>query len=148
VLQASSNGQMMAASVASFGTVGLTGLVGAPQGDEGPLVYGLYGSGGRLREFANNVGGSLLTDEPAPNGVSNWVDFSKQTLDNAARSGRSVYFDLTNMQDIKGVLAGTGKYADSITGNELRYIRDNWKTFQSIVTFYDDGNVVSAPWKQ
>ena len=65
-----------------------------------------------------------------------WFEFSRMTLDKAAKTKRSVYFDLTYIEDLKGVLAGTGQYADTITGQELRYIVNNSKIFKPIVTFF------------
>ena len=71
-----------------------------------------------------------------------WEAFSKQTLDAAAASGRPVIFDLTHMQDIPGVLSGTGRFANTVTGAELRYIQSSWARFQGNVTFI--GGLV--PW--
>ena len=50
-----------------------------------------------------------------------WEAFSKQTLDAAAASGRPVIFDLTHMQDLPGILSGTGRFAITVTGAELRF---------------------------
>lgn len=77
---------------------------------------------------------------------SSVLDFSMQTLDSAAESGRPVIFDLTNMQDIPGVLSGTGQFANTVTGAELRYIQANWATFQGNVTFYSGGAPAGVPW--
>ena len=62
------------------------------------------------------------------------------------RSYTPVIFDLTNMKDIPGVLKGTGQWADSVTGDELRYIQANWARFQGNVTFYQDGVFRGVPW--
>jgi hypothetical protein len=75
-----------------------------------------------------------------------WEAFSKQTLDAAAASGRPIVFDLTNMKNISGVLSGTGEFANTVTGAELRYIQGNWATFQGNVTFMNGGVSVGVPW--
>jgi len=113
-------------------------------GSQRPLVYG-PSAGGRLRGLANRLGGNTLTDESKPPGVS-WAQFSTQTLDQAAASGRTVYFDLTYADDIQGMLAGTGRYGNTITAYELRYIRDNWDLFESNVIFLENGGLVGMPW--
>ena len=109
-----------------------------------PLVYG-PGAGRALRTTAERVGGQTLTDLSKPMEMG-WEDFSKQTLDAAAASGRPVIFDLTHMQDIPGVLSGTGRFANTITGAELRYIQANWARFEGNVTFYNGGVPVGVPW--
>lgn len=40
------------------------------------------------------------------------------------------------------MLIGTGQFANTVTGAELRYIQSNWATFQSNVTFIGCG----VPW--
>ena len=122
------------------------GAVGAvPAAEEGaaavrPLVYG-PSAGGRLAELAEQLGGDTLTSLPKPPELG-WEAFSKQTLDAAAASGRPVIFDLTHVQDLPGVLSGTGQYANTVTGAELRYIQANWAQFQGNVTFIGGG----VPW--
>jgi hypothetical protein len=77
-------------------------LAGEAAGDAAeavkPLVYGPT-AGGRLAETAERLGGETLNDlgvnKPPELG---WLQFSKQTLDAAAASGRPVIFDLTNME--------------------------------------------------
>src|SRR5205823_6419084 len=108
------------------------------------LVYGAS-AGGNLRALQEKAGGKLLTDLPKPFEQS-WEQFTKETLDNAAKTGRQVHFDLTHMDDIGGVLAGTGEWADKITAIELRYIRDNWNKFNPKPKFYQNGAEVSPPW--
>ena len=73
---------------------------------ENDLVYG-PSARGALRELAEESGGKLLTDLPKPPDMS-WTEFSLQTLDEAAASGRGVRFDLTNMADVEGALAQSG----------------------------------------
>ena len=96
----------------------------------------MYGpsAGGRLAATAEHLGGETLSGLSKPMEMS-WEEFSKRTLDTAAASGRPVIFDLSNMQDIPGVLNGTGRFANTVTGVELRYIQANWARFQSNVTF-------------
>ncbi len=108
----------------------------------GPLVYG-PSAGGRLAATAEQLGGETLTSLPKPAELG-WEAFSKQTLDAAAASGRPVIFDLTNVQDLPGVLSGTGQYANTVTGAELRYIQANWARFKGNVTFI--GGATEVPW--
>jgi len=57
-----------------------------------------------------------------------------------------VHFDLTNVDDIAGVLSNTGKYANTTTAQELRFIMENWNRFSNNVKFYNNGMEVAAPW--
>jgi hypothetical protein len=75
-----------------------------------------------------------------------WEEFSKQQLNQAASTGRTVIFDLTNMQDISGTLDGTGPFANTVTGAELRHIQLNWGGFQQNVKFMNGGVYVGVPW--
>jgi hypothetical protein len=109
------------------------------------LVYG-PSAAGRLRELAQSLGGRTLNDLPKPIEL-NWTEFSLRTLDEAAESGTMVRFDLTYIEDLPGVLAGHGRFANTITGVELRYIRANWERFRSVVKFYLRGREVAAPWE-
>ena len=113
-----------------------------------PLVYG-PGAERALAKTAERLGGETLNDLMAQglkSTESSVLQFSKQTLDAAAASGRPVIFDLTHMQDIPGVLSGTGRFANTITGAELRYIQANWARFEGNVTFYNGGVPVGVPW--
>ncbi len=58
-----------------------------------------------------------------------------------------IHFDLTYMEDVKGILNNTGKYKDTITGGELRYIRDNLHRFAENVKFYYHEMEVIPPWE-
>ena len=116
----------------------------AAAGGVRPLVYG-PSAGRALATTAERVGGQTLTDLSKPMEMG-WEGFSKQTLDAAAASGRPVIFDLTHVQDIPGILSGTGRFANTITGAELRYIQANWARFQGNVTFYNGGVPVGVPW--
>lgn len=108
------------------------------------LVYG-PSAGGQLRGLAEKAGGRLLTDLPKPPSLS-FTQFSLQTLDEAAAAGTNVRFDLTNVKDLKGVLAGTGEFANTVTGQELRHIATNWDRFRSVVSFYRGGAPEATPW--
>lgn len=105
-----------------------------------PLVYG-PSAGGELAATAERLGGETLTALEKPMEMG-WEAFSKQTLDAAAASGRPVIFDLTHMEDIPGILNGTGRFANTVTGAELRYIQANWARFQGNVTFLGG----AVPW--
>lgn len=63
------------------------------------------------------------------------------------REGTMIRFDLTHMQDLPGVLAGTGDFGDSVTALELRYIRDHWRDFRQMTRFYRDDQEVRPPWR-
>ena len=112
-----------------------------------PLTFGasdlVYGpsAGGQLRQLANESGGQLLTDLPKPTDLT-FTEFSLRTLDEAASSGRPVHFDLSNVQDLDGALAGTGEFADTVTSAELRHICGNAARFASNVNFYSAGQLV------
>jgi RHS repeat-associated protein len=108
------------------------------------LVYG-PSARGYLRSLQQEAGGVLLDDLPKPTNLT-WEQFTTRTLDDAARSGRAVRFDLTHVDDLSGVLNNTGEWADTITGHELRYLRANWSRFHGIAHFYRDGVEVVAPW--
>jgi hypothetical protein len=108
-----------------------------------PLVYG-PSADGALATLAEELGGETLTDLEKPMELT-WEQFSQQTLDNAVASNRQVVFDLTNMNDIPGVLNGTA-YSEATTSFELRYIQSNWSLFSRIVKFLNNGQIVGAPW--
>ncbi len=112
----------------------------------GDVVYGAS-SNGALREFAEKYGGKLLQDlgNPFDNGYDNWLDYSKATIESIAENGGKIHFDLTNIDNIEGILKGTA-YVDSITTGELLYIRDNWERLADTVKFYSYEIEVSAPW--
>jgi hypothetical protein len=123
-------------------------MAGKFLGGSRPLVYG-PSAGGKLAETAERLGGETLNDLMAKGLKSTDISvlqFSKQTLDAAATSGRPVIFDLTHMRDIPGVLSGTGKFANTITGQELRYIRANWPQFEGNVKFVKGDAPADPPW--
>jgi len=92
------------------------------------------------------VGGRLLDEVGVPAVGQTWAQFSFQTLEGQLAEGGMVRFDLTNVKNLKGILKGTGEYAESTTSQELRYLRENWRRFKNNVKFYQDGAEVSAPW--
>ncbi len=89
--------------------------------------------------------GETLTDLRKPTDLG-WKEFSVTTLEDALASGRDVLFDLTHVLDLAGVLDGTGRFATSTTGYELRYLRAHWTRFQSIVQFYENDEMRTPPW--
>jgi hypothetical protein len=107
------------------------------------LVYGPSAQGA-LEKLAADNGGRILTSIPNTE-VKTIRQLSLDTLADAASSGQQVHFDLTNMQDIPGVLAGTA-YTKEVTSAELRYIRDNWSSFTVKPKFYRNGYEVAPPW--
>ena len=112
---------------------------------QGPLVYG-PSAGGQLANLAAELGGQTLNEiASAGPGPIGWAEFSIQTLQEAAASGRQVIFDLTNMQDIPGVLAGTA-YVGAVTSAELQFIQQNWASMRGVVQFINNGSNVLPPW--
>ena len=69
-------------------------------------------------------------------------------MEEALRNGRKVHSDLTNVEDIHCILNNTGRFANTITAQELRYIRQNWSRaeFKNAVKFYVNDVEVSPPW--
>jgi RHS repeat-associated protein len=112
------------------------------------LVYG-PSSNGSLRELQQQCGGKLLQDNGSPyeNGYSNWKSWSEYNMNEAAQNGYKIHFDLTNMNDVEGVINGTS-YPDSVTSYELNYIKNNWEHFKSNVVFYKNGEQVNPPWTE
>ncbi|MEP7051066.1 MAG: hypothetical protein ABJB12_11970, partial [Pseudomonadota bacterium] len=108
------------------------------------LVYG-PSAGGALRQLQQAAGGRLLTDVGGPAAGQSWAEFSIQTLENQLASGGNIRFDLSNVNDIQGVLNGTA-YVGATTSAELNYLQANWSNFQNQVSFYSNGAEVSAPW--
>jgi hypothetical protein len=68
-----------------------------------------------------------------------------ETLDKAAATGRKVHFDLTHVEDLANILAGKGKFANTVTAQELRHITPNWE-FKDIFKIYIDSKVVQPSW--
>jgi RHS repeat-associated protein len=140
-------------SIGAWGTVALGGgglasiLIGKAlqKGVKIGLAFG-PSAGGKLAEWAGEKGLLTLTSKlftkPTEMG---WTEFSRQVMEEAVSRGVKIHFDLTHVENIEEVLAGTFK-ADAVTSYELRYLRDNWERFQSTVTFYRNGQVVNAPW--
>ncbi|WP_301082543.1 hypothetical protein, partial [Thomasclavelia cocleata] len=117
---------------------------------ENVLVYG-PSAGGRLREFQTEAGGKLLSDVGNPYDMgysSNWLKFSTDTIENTVKSGNTIRFDLTNMEDIQGILNGTSQYQNTVTAGELKYIYNNWHRLSNNVKFYGNGKEVLPPWME
>lgn len=114
-----------------------------PTDGEKPLVYGPSAKGA-LAARAEEIGGVTLTSMEKPM-KSTWEQFSLQTLDEAAASGRPIVFDLTHMEDISGVLAGTSR-PNAVTSKELHHIKDNWSDFKDVVHFCKNGKREAPPW--
>jgi RHS repeat-associated protein len=138
------------------GWAGLLSYFASPQGQQAvntvadtlspvPLAYGPW-AGGALGRFADSTGGRLLDEVGLPAAGQGWAQFSFQTLEGQLAQGGKVLFDLTHVKDLPGLLRGTGPWADAVTSQELRYLRDNWKRFKDNVTFYRDMNKVPPPW--
>lgn len=75
-----------------------------------------------------------------------WSQFSIETMKNHLAAGGKIHFDVTHVEDMSGVLAGTGEYANTVTAQELRWMRENWALIRENVTFYYEGAVRSVPW--
>ena len=91
------------------------------------------------------MNGETLSDLKKPPD-STWEEFTVATLEAALSTQRSILFDLTYVRDIASVLTGVGPYAAKITGYELRYLRDHWSRFKSLVQFYENNEKREPPW--
>lgn len=64
--------------------------------------------------------------------------------------GRAILFDLTGMEAQKSLTRGTDAKSvqiyDRVSSHELRYIRDNWASFDPPPRFFADGKEVPRPW--
>jgi hypothetical protein len=124
------------------GKVGALGATKALKFGPHDLVYGPNAGSHTLLDLKNSAGGTLLDDIiKARGGLPQGVgihDFTKNVLDEAVSNGRLVRFDLTYVNDLKGVLNGTA-FTGKVTTTELRHIRSNWDRFKSIVKFYKNG---------
>lgn len=111
--------------------------------DSEDLVYG-PSAGGALRKLQQRAGGKLLTD--IYTGNKPWIEASIEAIEQTVQKGKKIHFDLTHLEDIEGVLKGTGRYANTITGKELRYIRNNWDRLQNMIKFYVNDIEVKPIW--
>jgi len=111
------------------------------------LVYG-PSAAGRLRQLQQRAGGKTLTDAVSDLGGRTWIQASIDTMEEALRNGHKIHFDLTNVEDIHGILNNTGRFANTVTAQELRYIRQNWSRAEvkNGVKFYVNDVEVSPPW--
>jgi hypothetical protein len=73
------------------------------------------------------------------------IDFSKQLIENQISLGR-IYFILTGLKDIKGILSGKSKYNQEITAQELTYIFSSWDRLKYYVIFIKRFKIVEPPW--
>lgn len=108
------------------------------------LVYGPTARGA-LRRLSDQMGAKTLNDLDKPLGW-NWERFTVAVLEEALAAGRTVLFDLTHVSEIGDVLNGRSRYADTITGFELRYLREHWDRFQRVVQFYENDQEREPPW--
>jgi len=127
---------------------------GSPLPSPPPLRFGsndlVYGptAGVRLRQLPQRAGGKTLSDVVSHLGDRPWIQASIDTMEEALRNGHKIHFDLTNVEDIHGILNNTGRFANTITAQELRYLRQNWSRAEvkNAVKFYVNDVEVSPPW--
>lgn len=117
---------------------------------ETDLVYGPSATG-KLTALKQAAGGQLLSDALRAWGKDvysdfggNWRAASAWALDHQQRIGGMIRFDLTHMDDVPGVVAGTS-HQKAITTFELHHLKSNWNKFKNNVVFYQNGKVVQ-PW--
>lgn len=108
------------------------------------LVYGPSAMG-KLRKLQQQAGGRLLNDIPKPINKT-FVQHSIDTMEQALRNSDNIHFDLTNMNDIDNILNNQGQFANAITSQEIRYIRNNWHRFKNSVRFYKNKKEVNVLW--
>jgi len=89
--------------------------------------------------------GETLSDLKKPPD-STWEEFTVATLEAAFSVQRAILFDLTYVRGIANVLNGNGPYAATITGYELRYLRNHWGRFKPFVQFYENDEMRVPPW--
>lgn len=141
---ASATATAATATAAGAGSASLAGQ--SVLGKSYDVVYGASNNGSLL-QLANKLGSKLLSAFGGPYEYGgSWIDFSKSILNKIAAQGGRILFDLTNVSDLQNVLAGTGKYANNVTSQELRYIMENWDRFKDVVTFCINEMEVVAPW--
>ena len=98
-----------------------------------------------MRAFANATGAETFSATYKPQDMG-WHEYTVVVLNEAARAGRLILFDLTYVQDLDNLLQGLGLYASTITATELRHIYLNWTAFGAVVIFYENGAQREAPW--
>ncbi len=93
---------------------------------------------GALGKLRKRAGGKILSDLGGSSdyGFDDWFPFSIYIMDRNVNRNLMIHFDLTYMEDVEGILNNTGKYKDTLTAGELRYIWDNWHQFAESVKFY------------
>jgi hypothetical protein len=120
-----------------------------------PLAYGITGTG-ELRRFC-----ARMLDLHKEEGISKVIELVDDVnygiqsdgwtivvLHKAAVAKRKIFFNLNNMIDIEGMLRGVGKWGNSLTAREIRYIRDHWAVFNEIITFWKNDVHVPPPWEK
>jgi hypothetical protein len=119
-----------------------------------PLAYGITGTG-ELRRFSE-----VMYERFKNEGIHKVVElvddvnygiqsdgWTVVVLHKAVIQRRRIFFNLNNMQDVPGMLAATGRWANGLTARELRYIRDNWDLFHQIISFWKSDVQVPPPWE-
>ncbi|MFC0234446.1 hypothetical protein ACFFIF_10620 [Vagococcus entomophilus] len=82
-----------------------------------------------------------LTDSMIKKGCKAGLELAKEKTD------LKIWFVLDGM-DLNAVAFKTGKFKESFTGSELRYIYRNRYLLENKVVFFKDQKVVTAPWKE
>ena len=119
-----------------------------------PLAYGITNRGG-LRKFVD-----LMYEMHKHEGITAVLEIVDDvnfglpqeaatviTLHQAARMGRTIYFNLDGVQEVEEILADRGRWRSNITGLELRYICDNWAEFRHNISFWKNDVRVPPPWE-
>lgn len=116
--------------------------------DDKDLVYGLYGKhAGRAEDYKLRFGGQLLSDLDWPE-LAHVQDVTIEAMEKALTDRYLIHFTLAgiDLHDLPLSLAGSGRYSETITIFELRYLMKHWLRFQHHVHFYCDDKEVPAPW--
>jgi len=129
-------GGATSAGVAEAGAAGGSALTRLRFGAS-DLVYGPTAEG-RLDALRDAAGGKTLWQLVPAEGVKDWNALSIEKMGLARESGARIHFDLTNVDNLPGVLDGSSPLAFTCTGQELWYLRENWSRFEGSVTFYSD----------
>ena len=120
-----------------------------------PLAYGITHKG-ELRRFVNRMTEihqakgiikvlELVDDQNYGLPQEAWTVI---TLHKSASLGREIFFNLNYMEDIPGILNGTGKYANGLTALELRHVYQHWYKFRENITFWKNDSKVNPPWEE
>lgn len=101
---------------------------------------------GSLKRLKDKTGAKTVNDFGHLRKDQNWKQFSKKMIDIIHASNGRIHFDLTHVKDLRGILKNKGPHKDKVTSHELRYLKQNWAKFKNNVSFYRNGQRVSAPW--